>query len=100
MLQVQRNPITEEEASRIKGFLLSGTAQRLRQLMIAEMAAEQARAVVAMSDLKDFPNKKADIDQAIERVALLRSVVATLDDFTNNPSQLADTEVKVGIGQS
>lgn len=99
MLQAQRSPITEEEAARIKSWLMSGAAIRLRELVLAEVAAQQVKAVQAMSDLKAFPNQQADIDAAVERIATLRSFLEVLSDFTKNPSQLAGTEIKVSSAQ-
>lgn len=99
MLLVQRSHITEEEAARIKGLLMSGTAIRLRELVLAEIASQQIRAIHAMGDLKAFPNVQADINQALERIATLRTFLDVMSDFTNNPSQLAGTEIKVSSAQ-
>lgn len=95
MLQVQRSPITEEEAARIKGWLVSGTAMRLHELVVAEVAARHIEVVQAMADLNAFPNRQADIDQAMDRIATLRTFLSVMDELTQNPSQLADIEVKV-----
>lgn len=94
MLQCRRNNIGPQEANDLLNWLRSPQAVSFRNLLSAEVAAQQVAAINAAVDKEEFPNREIDRADALRIIQELRACLKVMEDYTKHPEKLAFVEIE------